>query len=172
MGLAISRLCYKMTGREDLRILMVGLDAAGKSTILEKLNLGKVIKSTPSDGFNVETVYYKNITFIVWDVGGDAKLRPLWRHYYQKARALIFVVDSSDRDRIEDAREELNMILNEEEMRDDVLLIYANKQVRFRKLVTNKIRAPFWEQVVRIFKLRHPLHRRCTPLLWRNMDSQ
>ena len=130
MGAAISRLCYKMAGRQDIRILMLGLDAAGKTTILQKLNLGEVIKSTPSSDFDVETLYYKNITFTAWDVGGDAKLRPLWRHYYQKARGLIFVVDSSDRDRIEDARRELNMILNEEEMQDAVLLVYANKQVR------------------------------------------
>ena len=48
-------------------------------------------------GFNVETVEYKNISFTVWDVGGQDKIRPLWRHYFQNTQGLIFVVDSNDR---------------------------------------------------------------------------
>ena len=71
---------------------------------------------------------YKNLSFTVWDVGGQDKIRPLWRHYYQGTNGLIYVVDSNDRDRIEDAREELNKMLNEDEMRDAVLLVFANKQ--------------------------------------------
>ena len=66
-------------------------------------------------GFNVETVEYKNISFTVWDVGGQDKIRPLWRHYYQNTQGLIFVVDSNDRDRIEAAREELHKMINEDE---------------------------------------------------------
>ena len=65
-----------------MRILMVGLDAAGKTTILYKLKLGEVVTTIPTIGFNVETVDYKNISFTVWDVGGQDKIRPLWRHYY------------------------------------------------------------------------------------------
>jgi ADP-ribosylation factor protein 1 len=107
---------------------MVGLDAAGKTTILYKLKLGEVVTTIPTIGFNVETVEYKNISFTVWDVGGQDKIRPLWRHYYQNTQGLIFVVDSNDRDRIEDAREELTKMLNEDEMRDAVLLVFANKQ--------------------------------------------
>merc|ERR1712188_262789 len=69
-----------------------------------------------------------NISFTVWDVGGQDKIRPLWRHYYQNTQGLIFVVDSNDRDRVDDAREELSKMLNEDEMRDAVLLVFANKQ--------------------------------------------
>merc|ERR1711898_9609 len=114
--------------KKEMRILMVGLDAAGKTTILYKLKLGEVVTTIPTIGFNVETVEYKNISFTVWDVGGQDKIRPLWRHYYQNTQGLIFVIDSNDRDRIEDAREELTKMLNEEEMRDAVLLVFANKQ--------------------------------------------
>ena len=74
----------------------VGLDAAGKTTILYKLKLGEVVTTIPTIGFNVETVHYKNITFTVWDVGGQDKIRPLWRHYYEDAQGLIFVVDSTN----------------------------------------------------------------------------
>ena len=66
-----------------LFVLQVGLDAAGKTTILYKLKLGEVVTTIPTIGFNVETVEYKNISFTVWDVGGQDKIRPLWRHYYQ-----------------------------------------------------------------------------------------
>lgn len=79
-------------------------------------------------GFNVETVEYKNIQFTVWDVGGQDKIRPLWRHYFQNTQGIIFVVDSNDRDRIVEAREELQRMLNEDELRDAILLVFANKQ--------------------------------------------
>ena len=83
---------------------------------------------TPHLGFNVETVEYKNIQFTVWDVGGQDKIRPLWRHYFQNTQGIIFVVDSNDRDRVVEAREELQRMLNEDELRDALLLVFANKQ--------------------------------------------
>jgi len=212
----------------------VGLDAAGKTTILYKLKLGEVVTTIPTIGFNVETVEYKNISFTVrrrrprstvaargrvdgveadanaaetdailrqrekslaetawrrprtsvgrpstfavarrrshrqlatrtpparlrdpqrppklrerrlastawsgtqhvpqtqvWDVGGQDKIRPLWRHYYQNTQGLIFVVDSNDRDRVDNARDELHRMLNEDELRESILLVFANKQ--------------------------------------------
>merc|ERR1712078_877325 len=118
----------RLVGKKDCRILMVGLDAAGKTTILYKLKLGEVVTTIPTIGFNVETVEYKNISFNVWDIGGQDKIRKLWRYYYTNTQGLIFVVDSNDRDRIEDAREELSQMLQEDEMRDAVLLVLANKQ--------------------------------------------
>lgn len=124
----ISKLLDKLSAKKDCRILMVGLDAAGKTTILYKLKLGEVVTTIPTIGFNVETVEYKNINFTVWDVGGQDKIRPLWRHYYQNTQGLIFVVDSNDRDRINEARDELTKMLNEDEMREAILLVFANKQ--------------------------------------------
>ncbi|XP_015795942.1 ADP-ribosylation factor 6 [Tetranychus urticae] len=118
----------KIFGNKEMRILMLGLDAAGKTTILYKLKLNQSVTTIPTVGFNVETVTYKKVKFSVWDVGGQEKIRPLWRHYYIGAQALIFVVDSSDRDRIEEARQELYRIVNDREMRDVIILIFANKQ--------------------------------------------
>ena len=114
--------------KKDMRILMVGLDAAGKTTILYKLKLGEVVTTIPTIGFNVETVDYKNISFTVWDVGGQDKIRNLWRHYYQNTQGLIFVVDSNDKARIEDAKNELHKMLQEEELKEADLLVFANKQ--------------------------------------------
>ncbi len=90
--------------------------------------LGEIVTTIPTIGFNVETVEYKNIQFTVWDVGGQDKIRPLWRHYFQNTQGIIFVVDSNDRDRVVEAREELQRMLNEDELRDAVLLVFANKQ--------------------------------------------
>jgi len=118
----------KLFGKREARILMVGLDAAGKTTILYKLKLGEIVTTIPTIGFNVETVQYKKISFTVWDVGGQDKIRPLWRHYYQGTQGLIFVVDSNDRERISEAAEELGKMLREEELKDVVILVLANKQ--------------------------------------------
>ncbi|KRX17231.1 ADP-ribosylation factor 4, partial [Trichinella nelsoni] len=128
MGLTLSSLFGRLFGKKQVRILMVGLDAAGKTTILYKLKLGEIVTTIPTIGFNVETVDYKNISFTVWDVGGQDKIRPLWRHYFQNTQGLIFVVDSNDRERIEESREELQKMLQEDELRDAILLVFANKQ--------------------------------------------
>lgn len=71
---------------------------------------------------------YKNVKFSVWDVGGQDKIRPLWRHYYKGTQALVFVVDSTDRERIDEAKQELYRILSDQEMKDCLLMVFANKQ--------------------------------------------
>ena len=115
--------------KEETKILMVGLDAAGKTTILYKLKLGEVINTIPTIGFSVETVQCKDLNIFNWDVGGEDKIRPLWRHYYQMGiNAIIFVIDSNDRERMPEAREELQKILREDELEDAILLVFANKQ--------------------------------------------
>merc|ERR1719370_537293 len=116
-------LMQRLVGKREMRILMVGLDAAGKTTVLYKLKLGEVVTTIPTIGFNMETVEYRNLRFNVWDVGGQDQIRRLWRHYFQGTHGLIYVVDSNDRDRIEDVREELAKLLAEDELRDVVLLV-------------------------------------------------
>ena len=128
MGLSFTKLFDSLFGKKELRALMLGLDAAGKTTILYKLKLGEVVSSVPTIGFNVETVEFQKVKFTVWDVGGQDKIRQLWKHYYQNTQALIYVVDSSDKERVEIAREELQKMLSEDELKDAVLLVLANKQ--------------------------------------------
>ncbi|GJS75061.1 ADP-ribosylation factor 1 [Tanacetum coccineum] len=162
MGLTFTKLFSALFAKREMRILMVGLDAAGKTTILYKLKIGEIVTTVPTIGFNVESVEYRNISFTVWDIGGQDKLRPLWRFYFQNTEGIIFAVDSNDRDRVLEARDELHKILNEslssscsqylhhdddddvgnhwhssglrtscifnDELRDAVLLVLANKQ--------------------------------------------
>mmetsp|Transcript_1084 Transcript_1084/g.2286 ORF Transcript_1084/g.2286 Transcript_1084/m.2286 type:complete len:189 (-) Transcript_1084:283-849(-) len=118
----------KFFGTKERRILMVGLDAAGKTTILYKLKLGENVVTIPTIGFNVEKVDYKNISFTIWDIGGQDKIRSLWRYYYQGVNAIIFVVDSSDIARLDLARDELHRLLGEDELRNAAVLAFANKQ--------------------------------------------
>ena len=80
-------------------------------------------------GFNVETVTYKNIKFQVWDLGGQTGIRPYWRCYYPNTQAIIYVVDSSDTERIGTSAAEFHAILGEDELKEALILVYANKQV-------------------------------------------
>jgi small GTP-binding protein len=128
MGFMFSKLWTKLLGKKDVRMLMVGLDAAGKTTVLYQLKMNETVKTIPTIGFNVETLDYKGLNFTVWDVGGQDKIRVLWKHYYQNTDGLIFVVDSNDKDRIDDAAEELKKMLAEDELKDCVILVMANKQ--------------------------------------------
>ncbi|XP_033104724.1 ADP-ribosylation factor-like isoform X2 [Anneissia japonica] len=133
MGLIISKLGDMLLNSfkdGPCRILMLGLDAAGKTTILYKLKLNETVTTIPTIGFNVEEVSpNRNVTFTVWDVGGQDKIRCLWRHYYQGTEGLIFVVDSADSTRFEEAKEELFGILESQEMTRGVpVCVIANKQ--------------------------------------------
>jgi small GTP-binding protein len=112
----------------ETRCLMLGLDAAGKTTVLYKLKLGEHVTTIPTIGFNVETIEYKGFNMNVWDVGGQDRIRALWRHYFHNTQGLIFVVDSNDIGRVDEARDELHKLLEEDELRDAILLVYANKQ--------------------------------------------
>ncbi|KAI9807819.1 MAG: ADP-ribosylation factor, Arf Arf6 [Sarcosagium campestre] len=156
MGASISKMMGKVFGSKEMRLLMLGLDAAGKTTILYKLKLNQDVTTIPTVGFNVETVTYKNVKFNVWDVGGQDKIRPLWRHYFSGTQGLIFVIDSADRARIEEARGELHRIISDREMKDSLLLVFANKQdvagamnpmEVTEKLQLNKLKERFWNVV-------------------------
>lgn len=114
--------------RIEMRVVTLGLDGAGKTSILFKLKQDEFVTTIPTIGFNVETIEYKNFKFTVWDVGGQPKLRPLWRHYYFNTQAVIFVVDATDAERLPEAQAELTKLMTERELKDASLLIFANKE--------------------------------------------
>jgi len=111
---------------------MLGLDLSGKTTILYQMKTAKVVKTIPTIGFNVEDIIIENDiqtnNLTVWDVGGQEKIRILWKHYYEKTDGLIYVVDSADINRIEESAEILKEIMKDENLKNCPILIMANKQ--------------------------------------------
>uniref|UniRef100_A0A0M3HNE3 ADP-ribosylation factor-like protein 4C n=2 Tax=Ascaris TaxID=6251 RepID=A0A0M3HNE3_ASCLU len=118
----------------NYHVAMLGLDNAGKSTIIYRLKMDHFVQQAPTVGFNCEKFRpssgpAKGQTFVVWDVGGQEKLRPLWRTYVRQADAVIFVVDSTDRERFEEAHVELANLLRLPDFPSTVpVILLANKQ--------------------------------------------
>ena len=132
--------------KDDVRVLIAGLDSAGKTTVLLKLKRGeKRLKeptaTTPTMDFNVETVEFQGRRFGFWDVGGQDSIRPLWRHHLTGSQALVYVVDSNDRERVRKAAVELHKIMLDHAMRDAALLVYANKNDLPHALPVEQVRA-------------------------------
>ena len=118
---------WRVTGSRA-RILMLGLDGAGKTTILYKLRLGGMVKARPTVGFNMETVEHNHLKLKVFDFGGRSKIRRFWHHYSPDADGVIFVVDSTDGERMGEAKEELQAMMGKRELERAVVLVLANKQ--------------------------------------------
>jgi len=128
MGLLFSSLWSRLFGNKEYKIVMVGLNNAGKTTILYKLHLGDVIETQPTIGSNVEEVVHRNIRFQVWDLGGQETLRKSWGTYYINTHAVILVVDSTDREHMPVVKRELSAITAHQDLGEAVLLVLANKQ--------------------------------------------
>lgn len=148
---------------KEFRVLIVGLDSVGKTSLLYRAKLGKVVTTMPTIGFNVETLTYNNVNFTAWDVGGRDKsikikwnilhnilcfliiknyylVRPLLRHYYAKTDAVVYMIDSNDMDRIDQSREQIQGMFEEDELEKSVLMVLANKQDIEGCMSVNEIR--------------------------------
>uniref|UniRef100_A0A8C0CVX4 ADP-ribosylation factor-like protein 2 n=1 Tax=Balaenoptera musculus TaxID=9771 RepID=A0A8C0CVX4_BALMU len=131
----------KMKQKErELRLLMLGLDNAGKTTILKKFNGEDIDTISPTLGFNIKTLEHRGFKLNIWDVGGQKSLRSYWRNYFESTDGLIWVVDSADRQRMQDCQRELQNLLVEERLAGATLLIFANKQDLPGALSSNAIR--------------------------------
>ncbi|KAF8314605.1 GTP-binding protein [Cantharellus anzutake] len=113
---------------KEMRILFLGLDNAGKTTILKRLNGDDIGSVSPTLGFEIKTFIHGKYTLNIWDVGGQRTLRPYWRNYFEQTDALVWVVDSSDRLRMQDCKEELHSLLQEDRLAGASLIVLANKQ--------------------------------------------
>uniref|UniRef100_A0A915PTE3 Eukaryotic translation initiation factor 3 subunit G n=1 Tax=Setaria digitata TaxID=48799 RepID=A0A915PTE3_9BILA len=113
---------------KELRILVLGLDNGGKTTVLKRLNGEEISEVTPTFGFNIKTLKYKDMKLNMWDVGGQKSLRSYWRNYFEQTDGVMWVVDSADIDRMDDCKRELGLLLVEERLAGASLLVLANKQ--------------------------------------------
>ncbi|XP_003476368.1 ADP-ribosylation factor-like protein 14 [Cavia porcellus] len=143
MGLLSS----KTLKTKQAQILLLGLDSAGKSTLLYKLKLAKDVKTIPTIGFNVEMIQLEsNFSLTVWDVGGQEKMRTVWSYYCENTDGLVYVVDSADKQRLEASRKEFKHILKNEHIKHVPVVILANKQDMPGALTA--------EDITRMFKVK------------------
>eukprot|EP00124_Ichthyophonus_hoferi_P001417 Ihof_evm6s73 gene=Ihof_evmTU6s73 len=112
----------------EVRVLMLGLDNAGKTTIVKKFNGEDINTISPTLGFNIKTFEFLGYKLNIWDVGGQKSLRSYWRNYFESTDGLVWVVDSADRARLQDCQAELHALLKEERLTGASLLVFANKK--------------------------------------------
>eukprot|EP01039_Chlorochromonas_danica_P010961 gene10961-12187_t len=113
---------------QEARLLVLGLDNSGKTTILKKLSDEDISQIMPTQGFNIKSLMHDGFKLNVWDIGGQKSIRPYWRNYYDQTDALVYVIDSADRRRMEETSVELQQLLDEEKLSHVPLLVLANKQ--------------------------------------------
>lgn len=133
MGLLVSSLWRRLFSFQEFKVCVVGLDNAGKTTILFQLHMGEVVETQPTIGSNVEEVMHKNVKFMMWDLGGQDSLRAGWRTYFHGTHAVVVVVDSTDRQRIGLVRDELWRMMQHAELSTACFLVFANKQDQMKK---------------------------------------
>ncbi|CAF0973196.1 unnamed protein product [Adineta ricciae] len=124
----------------EARLVMIGLDDAGKTVLLYRLKIGEIVTTIPTNGFNVEMIEHKNMKFTIWDIGGSSMIRALWHQYYQNTDGIVFVIDSHDRGRMDDVCDAFQVVLSNEELNTVPLLIFANKQDLSDAMNTNEIK--------------------------------
>ncbi|KAM1011964.1 hypothetical protein ACFX2C_047247 [Malus domestica] len=128
LDLEFFTLLADLKSRRDKLILMAGLNGSGKTTILNKIHSEGVSTEIVTPGFSVETVKHAYINLAAFDVGSENRIPPLYMQHFQNKKGLIFVVDSNDQNRVLEARDELHRMLQEDELKNVVVLVLANKQ--------------------------------------------
>jgi ADP-ribosylation factor-like protein 3 len=139
MGL-LSVLHKLKRGDNEARILVLGLDNSGKTSILKRLSNETLKEVMPTQGFNVKTLVNNSFKLNMWDIGGQKAIRPYWRNYFDKTDALIYVIDSSDKRRMKETGTELDQLLAEEKLQGVPLMVFANKQDLLNALSLGEIR--------------------------------
>ncbi|KAJ3125482.1 ADP-ribosylation factor protein 3 [Nowakowskiella sp. JEL0407] len=139
MGLLALLRKLKRTDKE-LRILLLGLDNGGKTSILKRLASEDITEIKPTQGFNIKSVQQDGFKMNVWDIGGQKTIRPYWRNYFDSTDILIYVIDSADRRRLEETGQELTLLLEEIKLSGVPLLVFANKQDLINALPASEVR--------------------------------
>ncbi|XP_006022624.1 putative ADP-ribosylation factor-like protein 5C [Alligator sinensis] len=127
MGQLLAKL-MGIFGNQEHKVIIVGLDNAGKTTILYQFLMNEVVHTSPTIGSNVEEIILRKTHFLMWDIGGQETLRSTWNTYYSNTEFVILVIDSTDRERLTVTKEELYKMLAHEDLRNAAVLIFANKQ--------------------------------------------
>ena len=129
MGFIFSKVLNLLSVPKYYKILMLGLDFSGKSTILNKIKQKESVRIIPAIGLHIESLFYMGLLKIIsWDLGGASRMRELFKVFYPNTDGIILVIDSNDKERFDDAIECFQNILEEKELKNCPILIMANKQ--------------------------------------------
>ena len=128
MGFIFSKILdFFSRSRNNFKIIILGIQNAGKTTILYRLSIGQLVKTTPTIGSNVEEISYNNVKLQAWDLGGQESTRSVWNVYFVNTDAIIYVIDTHD-ETYDDSKTQLYKLLQNDALKNAVILIYANKQ--------------------------------------------
>ena len=128
MGFIFSKILdFFSRSRSNFKIIILGIQNAGKTTILYRLSLGQLVQTTPTIGSNVEEISYNNVKLQAWDLGGQESTRSVWDVYFVNTDAIIYVIDSHDTN-YDESKTQFYKLLENEALKNAVILIYANKQ--------------------------------------------
>ena len=128
MGFIFSKILdFFSRSRSNFKIIILGIQNAGKTTIVYRLSLGQLVQTTPTIGSNVEEISYNNVKLQAWDLGGQETTRSVWDVYFANTDAIIYVIDTHDSN-YEESKNQFNKLLTNEALKNSVILIYANKQ--------------------------------------------
>jgi len=140
MGFILSKIIEFFTkNRNNFKIIILGMQNAGKTTILYRLSLGQLVKTTPTIGSNVEELTYNNVKFQAWDLGGQESTRSVWDVYYMNTDAVVYVVDSQDDEYFEESKSQFHKLIANPALKNATILIFANKQDLPGAKDTNKL---------------------------------
>ena len=140
MGFILSKIIEFFTkNRNNFKIIILGMQNAGKTTILYRLSLGTLVKTTPTIGSNVEELTYNNVKFQAWDLGGQESIRSVWDVYYMNTDAIVYVIDSQDDEYFEESKSQFHKLLKHPTLKNATILIFANKQDLTRAKNINKL---------------------------------
>ena len=128
MGFIFSKILdFFSRSRNNFKIIILGIQNAGKTTILYRLSLGQLVQTTPTIGSNVEEISYNNVKLQAWDLGGQKSTRSIWSVYYVNTDAVIYVIDTHD-ETYDESKAQFYKLLENETLKNAIILIYANKQ--------------------------------------------
>ena len=129
MGFLLSKIIEFFTkSRNNFKIIILGMQNAGKTTILYRLSLGQLVKTTPTIGSNVEELTHNNVKFQAWDLGGQESTRSVWDVYYMSTDAVVYVIDSQDDENFEESKAQFHKVISHPNLKNTIILIFANKQ--------------------------------------------
>ena len=128
MGFIFSKILdFFSRSRNNFKIIILGIQNAGKTTILYRLSIGQLVKTTPTIGSNVEEISYNNVKLQAWDLGGQESTRSVWNVYFVNTDAIIYVIDTHD-ETYDDSKTQFYKLLSNDALKNAIILIYANKQ--------------------------------------------